>query len=82
MTWCVVIGWSKGYLLYSLCLKLYLSHLRQKNIFGIVAVVVQFAFRLKIYQNYIFFYFLKIILRSAHQNDLKIYKKIIFSKKK
>jgi hypothetical protein len=56
--------------------------LRQKKIFGIVAVVVQFAFRLKIYQNYIFFYFLKIILRSAHQNDLKIYKKIIFSKKK
>jgi hypothetical protein len=50
-------------------------------LFGIVvAVAVQSVFRLKMHQNNVFS-FLKIILISAHQNDLKTQKKIIFSKK-
>jgi hypothetical protein len=40
-----------------------------------VAVVFQSIFRAEIYQNNIF-YFFKLFLRSAHQNDLKYKKKI------
>jgi len=35
-----------------------------------VAVAFKIAFHAKIHQNNIFFYFLKIIFRSAHQNNL------------
>ena len=38
---------------------------------NVVAVVFKNAFRVKIYQNDIFFIFLKLFLRLAHQNNLK-----------
>jgi len=40
-----------------------------------VTVAVQNTFRLKIYQNDVFLILKKLFLRSAYQNDSKIYKK-------
>ena len=52
------------------------------SLFGSVVVVAfQSAFRVEMYQNDIFFIFLKLFLRSAHQNNPKYTKKIIFNKK-
>ena len=47
-----------------------------------VAVAFQSVFHAEIHQNNIFFIFLKLFLRSAHQNDPKHIKKLIFSQKK
>jgi hypothetical protein len=52
------------------------------SLFGrVVVVAFQSAFRVEMYQNNIFFIFLKLFLRSAHQNNTKYTKKIIFNKK-
>jgi hypothetical protein len=46
------------------------------SLFGSVVVVAfQSAFRVEMYQNDIFFIFLKLFLRSAHQNNPKYTKK-------
>jgi uncharacterized membrane protein len=43
---------------------------------SVVAVAFQSTFHLEMYQNNIFiFIFLKLFLKSAHQNDLKTLKK-------
>jgi len=39
------------------------------------------VFYAEIYQNDVFLFFFKLFLRSAHQNDSKHIKKLIFSKK-
>ena len=44
---------------------------------SVVAVAFQSVFHLEIYQNYIFFIFLKFFLISMHQNIKKILKKIL-----
>jgi len=47
------------------------------SLFGnIVAVAFQNTFHLEMYQNNIF-YFLKLFLTSAHQNNMKTLKKIL-----
>jgi len=52
------------------------------SLFGSVVVVAfQSAFRVEMYQNDAFFIFLKLFLRSLHQNNLKYTKKLIFNKK-
>jgi hypothetical protein len=44
----------------------------QASLFGsMVAVVFQSIFSAEMYQNDVFSFFLKLFLRSAHQNDLK-----------
>jgi hypothetical protein len=48
----------------------------------VVVVAFQSAFHLEMYQNNIFFYFLKITFISVHQNDLKILKKINLKQRK
>jgi hypothetical protein len=48
---------------------------------SVVMVDFQSVFYLKMYQNNIFFIFLKSCLISTHQNDLKISKKILILKK-
>jgi hypothetical protein len=45
-----------------------------------VAVVFLNVFRAKIYQNNVFLVFKKLFLKSAHQNDSKHTKKLIFNK--
>jgi hypothetical protein len=47
----------------------------------VVVVAFQSVFRAEIHQNDIFFIFKKLFLRSAHQNDSKHTKKLIFNKK-
>jgi hypothetical protein len=47
-----------------------------------VVVAFQSVFRAEIHQNDIFLFFKKLFLRSAHQNDRKHIKKLIFNKKK
>jgi hypothetical protein len=42
---------------------------------SVVAAAFQSTFHLQIYQNNIFFIFLKLFLKSEHQNDLKTLKK-------
>jgi hypothetical protein len=49
---------------------------------SVVVVVFQSAFYLEIHQNNIFFIFKKLILISAHQNNLKISKIYQFEAKK
>jgi hypothetical protein len=44
----------------------------------VVAVAFQSVFYAKIHQNDVFLFFLKLFLRSAHQNDPKYIKKINF----
>jgi hypothetical protein len=52
-------------------------------LFGsVVAVVFQNVFHAEMHQNNIFFYFFKLFLRLAYQNDPKYIKKLIFNKKK
>ena len=41
--------------------------------------VIVVTFRVEIYQNNIFFIFKKLFLRSAHQNDSKYIKNLIFN---
>ena len=43
---------------------------------SVVAVIFQNIFYSEMYQNNIFFIFLKLFLTSVHQNDLKILKNI------
>jgi hypothetical protein len=51
-------------------------------LFGSVVVIVfQSVFRAEIHQNDIFFIFLKLFFRAAHQNNPKHIKKLIFNKK-
>jgi len=45
---------------------------------SVVVVVFQSAFRVEIYQNNVFYFFKKLFLRSAHQNNSKYKKKIHF----
>jgi hypothetical protein len=45
------------------------------GVWSVVAIAFQIVFHLKMYQNNIFFIFLKLFLTSAHQNDLKTLKK-------
>jgi hypothetical protein len=48
------------------------------DVFGyVVMVVFQSVFHSEMYQNNIFFYFLKSFFTSAHQIDLKIQKKLL-----
>jgi hypothetical protein len=54
------------------------------SIFGsVVAVLFKIVFRVEMHQNDVFFFlFLKLFLRSVHQNDPKHIKKLNFNKKK
>jgi hypothetical protein len=47
----------------------------------VIAVVFQSIFHIEMYQNDIFFIFLKSFLRLAHQNDPKHIKKLFLAKK-
>jgi len=49
---------------------------------SMVAVVFQSVFRAEIHQNNVFLFFKKSFVRSAHQNNSKHKKKLIFSKTK
>jgi hypothetical protein len=53
------------------------------SLFGnVVAVAFQNTFHSEMHQNNIFFYFLKLFLTSAHQNNMKTLKKNINLKQK
>jgi hypothetical protein len=54
----------------------------QREFGSVVADTFQITFRAEMYQNDIFFIFLKLFLRSARQNDPKHTKKINFLQKK
>jgi len=48
------------------------------GLFGSMTMIAfQNAFHLEVYQNNIFFIFKKIFLKSVHQNNIKILKKIL-----
>jgi hypothetical protein len=46
----------------------------------VITVAFQNVFCLEIYQNNMYFIFLKLIFNITHQNNLKLYKKLIFNK--
>jgi hypothetical protein len=57
----------------------YLAFFIVNRVFGsVVTVVFQITFRVEMYQNDIFFIFLKLFLRSVRQNNPKHTKKFKF----